>query len=140
MFGDYNKALVRRYIDEVWNERGEAAPFFAPHYRRHLTASSPALSALEQQQRIQDFRMAFPNLHFTIEDLFAENNRVVFRATMRVWHCGVLRGIAPSGKQVAVTELDIVHIEASVFVEQWGERDLFDLLGQLGFAESQLER
>jgi predicted ester cyclase len=127
-----NKALVRRYIDEVWNGRRPAAPFFTPHYQRHLTATSPTLTGAQQQQRIWDFQSAFPDLHFTIEDLFAEGDRVVFRATMRGTHSGMFQGIAPTGRQAAVTVLDIVRLERDEFAEQWGGPDLFDLLQQLG--------
>lgn len=41
------------------------------------------LTAVEQQQRIASFRTAFPDRHFTVEDVVAEGDRVVFRATMR---------------------------------------------------------
>lgn len=129
---DTNKLLVRRYIDEVWNGRQPAIPFFAPHYQRYLTAPAPALTGVEQQQRITAFHHAFPDLHFTIDDLLAEDDRVVFRATMRGTHRGAFRGIAPTGKQITVRVIDVVRIEQGMFAEQWGGPDLLDLLEQLG--------
>lgn len=127
-----NKALVQRYIDEVWNDRRPAAPFFAPHYRRHLAATAPALTGAEQQRRIHAFQAAFPDLRFTVEDLIAEGDRVVFRATMRGTHGGHFRDIAPTGKPITVAVLDIVRVEEGAFAEQWGGPDLFDLFEQLG--------
>ena len=131
-----NKTLVQQYIDEVWNGRQPAAPFLTPHYQRHLTATTPALSGAEQQQRIRDFQTAFPDLHFTIEDMVAEDDRVVFRATIRGAHGGAFRGIAPTGRRITVTVIDVVRIEDGRFAEQWGGPDLFDLLQQLGAAVS----
>lgn len=132
MSAENHKAFVRRYVDEVWNGQQVATPFFAPHYRRYLSATAAALTAAEQQQRIAGFHRAFPDLHFTIEDLLAEGDRVVFRATMRGTHRGVFRDVAPTGKPVAITVLDIVRIEGGLFAEQWGGPNLWDLLQQLG--------
>ncbi len=129
---DDHKALVRRYIDEVWNGSQPAAPFFAPHYKRYVTATAVSLTGAEQNQRIIIFHSAFPDLHFTIDDLFAEDDRVVFRVTMRGTHQGRFGTIAATGKQVTVTVLDVVRIEQGVFAEHWGGPDLFDLLQQLG--------
>ena len=129
---DDHKALVRRYIDEVWNGGQPAAPFFAPHYKRYVTATAVPLTGAEQNQRIISFHRAFPDLHFTIDDLFAEGDRVVFRVTMRGTHQGRFGTVAPTGKQVTVTVLDVVRIEQGVFAEHWGGPDLFDLLQQLG--------
>ena len=127
-----HRALVQRYIDEVWNGRQPAAPFFAPGYRRHLAATVPPLTGAEQEQRIIDFQAAFPDLHFTIKDLVAEGDRVVFRATMRGTHQGLFRDIAPTGRPIAVAVLEIVRVADGAFAEQWGGPDLLDLLQQLG--------
>lgn len=132
MSTEKHKALVRRYIDEAWNGGQPAAPFFAPHYKRYVTATAVPLTGAEQEQRIKGFQSAFPNLYFTIDDLFAEGDRVVFRVTMRGTHQGIFRNIAPTGKQVTIAVLDVVRIEAGLFTEHWGGPDLFDLLQQLG--------
>lgn len=135
-----NKALVRRYIDEVWNEGQPALFFFAPHYRRYLGATAPPLTGAEQQERIAGFRAAFPDLHFTLEDLLAEGDRVVFRATMRGTHRGMFAGIAPTNKPVAVAVLAIVRIDGEVFVEQLGGPSLRELFEQLGAGNEAIQQ
>lgn len=40
MSADNHKDLARRYIEEVWNDGKPAAPFFAPHYKRYITATA----------------------------------------------------------------------------------------------------
>ena len=129
-----NKALVRRYIDDVWHAGGPVGAFFAPHYRRHLAPSLPPLSGAEQGARITAFRAAFPDLRFTIEDLVAEGDRVVFRATLRGTHQAPFRGVAPTGRPVAIAVLDVVRLEDGRFAEHWGGPDLLDTLRQLGVA------
>ena len=131
MSADNHTILVQRYIDEVWNGGQSATLFFAPHYKRYVTAIAVPLSGAEQQ-RIMSFQRAFPDLHFSIDDLLADGDRVVFRATMRGTHLGRFRTIVPTGKHVTVAVLDVVRVEQGLFVEHWGGPDPFDLLQQLG--------
>ena len=133
MSAEENKALVRHYIEVVWNQRNVAAldELLAPNYQRYVSATAAPLSREGQRQRITGFHTAFPDLHFTIEDLLAEGDRVTLRGT----HQGVFpffQGIAPTGKQVTISVLDVVRVEGKKFAEQWGGPDLFDLLKQLG--------
>ena len=70
-----------------------------------------------------------------IEDLVAEGDRVTFLATLRGTHQGLfpfLQGIAPTGKRITISVLDVVRVERQKFAEQWGGPDLFDLFQQLG--------
>ncbi|MBV8212735.1 MAG: ester cyclase [Verrucomicrobia bacterium] len=136
MSAEENKELVRHYIEAVWNQRNIAAldELLAPNYRRYVSATAAPLSREGQRQRINGFHTAFPDLHFTIEDLLAESDRVTFRVTLRGTHQGVFpffQGIAPTGKQVTISVLDVVRVEGKKFAEQWGGPDLFDLLRQL---------
>lgn len=137
MSAEEKKALVRRSIEVVWNQRNTAVldELLAPHYQRHISATAAPLSSEGQRQRITGFHTAFPDLHFTIEDLFAEGYRVIFRATLRGTHQGpfpLLQGTAPTGKQVTICVLDVVRVAGGKFAEHWGGPDLLDLLQQPG--------
>ena len=137
MSPEENKALVRRYIEVVWNQKKTEAldELLAPNYRRYVSATSAPLSREGQRQRITGFHHAFPDLHFMVEDLFAEGDRVTFRVTMRGTHEGpfpYLQGVPPTGKKVTIAVLDVIRVEQGKFAEQWGGPDLFDLLQQLG--------
>ena len=49
-----------------------------------------------------------------IEDLVAEGDRVTFLATLRGTHQGLfpfLQGIAPTGKRITISVLDVVRLE-----------------------------
>jgi predicted ester cyclase len=83
-----------------------------------------------KKQRINGFHTAFPDLHFALEDLLAEGDRVTFRVTLRGTHQGVFpfsQGIVPTGKPVTISVLDVVRVEGKRLAEQWGGPDLFDL-------------
>jgi steroid delta-isomerase-like uncharacterized protein len=129
-----HKALVRSYIEEVWTKGNLAAVdlYFGPDYRRHLSPTSEPLLLDGQKQRLADFRSAFPDARITIEDVFAEDNYVIFRSTMSGTHRGVFRGIQPTGKTITIALIDIIRVERGKFVEHWGGPDLFDLLQQVG--------
>jgi len=134
MSAEVNKALVGQYLDEVWQKRNPAAvdEFLAPNYKRYLSPTASPLTLDGQRQRLAGFRAAFPDIQLTIEDMFAEGDRVAFRSTIRGTHQGVFQGIAPTGKHVMVALIDVVRVENGKVVEHWGGPDLWDLLQQLG--------
>jgi predicted ester cyclase len=128
------KALVRSYIEEVWTRGNLDAVdrFLSPNYRRHLSPTAEPLLLDGQKQRLAGFHSAFPDIRIIIEDVFSEDDYVIFRSTMSGTHRGIFQGIEPTGKSVVVTLIDIIRVEHGKFVEHWGGPDLFDLLKQLG--------
>ena len=134
MSDEQNKALLHRYMQEVWDKENPAAvdDFLAPTYIRHRSPTLPPLTREGQKQLLTGFRSAFPDVSITIEEVIAERDKVAFRSTMRGTHRGEFMGISPTGCEVTVSLLDVVRIENGKFVEQWGGPDTYDLLKQLG--------
>ena len=129
-----NKSLVRRYLDEVWQKGNVMAAdeFLAPNYRRYLSPTAAPLDVAGQKQRLAGFRAAFPDIQITLEDIFAEGDRVAFRSTMRGTHQGAFLGLAPTGRAVTVSLVDVMRVENGRLVEHWGGPDLLNLAQQLG--------
>jgi predicted ester cyclase len=132
---DDNKALVRRFIDYINND--PFAPideFFATSYAYH-NSSMPDVKDLSS---LKDFNAAayrvFPDIRFTIEDMVAEGDKVVYRASARGTHKGEFMGIAPTGKQVTLTSIVISRIANGKFQEDWESLDGIYVLQQLGAA------
>jgi len=134
MSAEENKALLHRYIEAVWDKQNPAAvdDFLSPNYKRHRSPTKPPLTREEQKQLLSQFRAAFPDIQLTVEEVIAEDDRIAFRSTIRATHQGELFGIEPTGKQIIVGLVDVIHIENGKFVEQWGGPDLLDLVQQLG--------
>jgi predicted ester cyclase len=131
-----NKALVCRLLDRIrdkgtWDQ-AIMEEFFAPSYRRHLTPTTPPLTAEGQRERAARLRTAFPDARATLEDIVAEGDRVAYRLTIHGTHEGAFLGVAPTRKRVTVSFTAIVRIEAGKIVEEWGGLDQIDLLRQLG--------
>lgn len=129
-----NKVLFWQYLEQVWERQNLAMidEFLAPHYKRHRSPTSAALTRDGQKQLLTQFRTAFPDIQISVEEIIAEENRIAVRSIMSGTHHGEFFGIAPTGNNIEVNLLDIFHIEDGKFVEQWGGPDMLSLFQQLG--------
>ena len=121
MSAEENKAIIRRLIEEVWS-RGNTAVIdevIATDYVDHTpTTDIPGSEAFKQL--VRGFRTAFPNLRITVEDMFAEGDKVVARWKALGTHEGNFRGIAPTGNQMTVTGTHVYRLTSGKLVERWG--------------------
>ncbi len=129
-----NKALVRRYVEEVGNEGNlELAEEIFDSYLAHQPDGSVLERGPEDVKRFMgEFRSAFPDFHTTIEDQIAEGDKVVTRWRMRGTHQGEFRGIAPTGKELEITGIGIFRFSGGKVVESWDNFDQLGMLQQLG--------
>ncbi len=132
MSTEENKAIDRRFTEEVWN-RGNLAvvdELMSADYNGH----DPMMPAGSEgfKQYVLMYRSAFPDVHLTIEDQIAEGDTVVSRWTARGTHKGELMGIPPTGKQVTVTGMNIERVANGKLVEGWSNYDTLGMLQQLG--------
>jgi steroid delta-isomerase-like uncharacterized protein len=127
-----NKANVRRGFEAV-NQKKLAVfdELLTPDIVVH-TASTTNQGLEAYKQVLSMYMTAFPDLHFTIEDMIADGDTVVVRYTTRGTHQGNFMGIPPTGKQVSVTGMFIDRIVNGKAVEQWINGDDLGLLQQLG--------
>jgi steroid delta-isomerase-like uncharacterized protein len=77
-------------------------------------------------------REVFPDLHITIDDQVAENDRVATRWTAAMTHQGSLTGEPPTGKAVTLAGITIDRFADSRIVEAWRSMDTLHLLGAIG--------
>jgi len=134
---EQNKALVRRFYDEVYLGRNSAATdgYVSDNYIEHLRMPPGLPSGIEGIKILQvAFFAAFPDLQLTITWMVAEDDMVVAHYTATGTHQGEMAGIAPTGKRVSFTGMDGIRIVDGKFVEHWGNMDEMALMGQLGAA------
>jgi predicted ester cyclase len=129
-----NKALTRRFYDEVFNKKRPAAfdEFCDPHFLDHNPEPGQAPGLEGVRQSLATFFKAFPDMRLTVEDMIAEGDKVVSRVSVRGTHTGEFQGLAPTHKPVTVSGIDIVRIEGGKAVERWGSFDMLGLMQQLG--------
>lgn len=130
-----NKELARRYYAELWDQgRLELAEELVhPHHVDHNPPIPGHGRGREDVvHHISVFREAFPDITVSIDELVAEGDRVVERVTMRGTHLGPFLGIAPTGRYVEVTGVNVCRIEDGQVAERWGMTDGMGMLQQLG--------
>ena len=127
-----NTALVRRYVEDVWNKGDLAAldALIRPNYVQHTRGVAQGREGMKAF--FSSFRASFSGINSTVEDLVAEGDRVMWRSTIRATQTGSFRGIPPTGKEIIVTAMTIIRVENRQFAESWGEQDNLALLRQLG--------
>jgi len=132
-----NKALMRRWFEEVWNKgRAEAIPeMFADEGIAHGLSDDPA-SPLRGPAGFlpfhAQFREAFPNIEVVVEDQIAEGDRVATRCSVRGKHAGDSLGFAATGSPVEFTGITITRIKDGKIVEAWNNFDFMKMYRQLG--------
>lgn len=130
-----NKALTRRYFEEVFNERNLQAvdELYATDYVLHDPALPQEAQGLEGARRATDmYLQAFPDVRTTVEDQVAEGDKVATRWRAVGTHQGELMGIAPSGNRVVVTGIQVDRISGGKIEETWANYDALGMMQQLG--------
>jgi len=79
---------------------------------------------------------AYPDLHVTVEDLIAEEGKLVARNTVTGTHQGEYMGSPPTGKSVTYNEIFIVRFVKGRIAETWGVVDVLSQMKQLGVIQA----
>jgi len=133
-----NAALVRRFYEEIFTlgHLDAADELVAADFVEHIPSPLPA-QPTQGPKAVKWFasmyRTAFPDLHVSIEDLMAIDDKIVTRVTWHGTHKGQLLGTDPTDKHVDIAGIDISRVAEGKLVEHWGEIDVLGGLFQLGF-------
>jgi len=131
---EQNKALGRRWVEEIWG-KGNLAVIDEIYATNFIWNWAPPGVTPDREGYKQIVTMnfaAFADVKCTLEDVIAEGDKVVVRWTWRGTHKGEYMGIAPTGKQVTLTGIGIVRIEGGKAIEEWGEMNMMGMMQQLG--------
>lgn len=132
---EQNKALFRRMVEEVFNQRnvGLIDEILSTDFveREELPPGVPSGREGVKQLTLM-FHSAFPDFKATIDDMIAEGDKVVVRMTWRGTHKGEFMGIPATDKNVSFEVIDIVRFAGDKFAEHWGMMDNASLMQQLG--------
>ena len=135
-----DKALVRRYLEEVWSggDPVAVADILSPDYilrsdqRTTIPEAQRGADLQGVQHAIAMYRTAFPDLRIIVERLISEGDMVVAEWTAHATHSGPLRGVPPTGKQVTYTGVCIYRIAGGKIAEEHYFGDRLGLWQQLG--------
>jgi steroid delta-isomerase-like uncharacterized protein len=132
-----NKAIVRRWIEEVWGKRALDAidDLFAADY----AVNGQVIGPEGVRQGVAWLRTTFHDASIRVDDLIAEGDKVVMRWTLEGTHRGAFMGVAPTGKQVRLTGINIYRVVDKRILENHESVDVFGMLRQLGMAVAPAE-
>jgi len=119
--GNANKALARRWFEDVINRRDLDAidAVYAEDYVHHGARGVDLRGRDAARRFAASILAASSDRHAVVEDQVAEGDRVVTRFRSTGHHTGVFRGLAPTGKLWTTTGIDISRIENGRIVEDW---------------------
>jgi predicted ester cyclase len=126
--------VIERYFGELFNQgRVElVAELLDPAYVNR--SASPGLPPGREGVVVvvEALRRAFPDLHYTIEDLVVGPDAVAVRTILRGTHRGDLFGLPPTGRRVEVDQITIERFSAGRIVEHHRVTDELAMMRQLG--------
>jgi steroid delta-isomerase-like uncharacterized protein len=135
------RALFQRYFDAGTNEGdlGVVDEVFAEDYLHHDPANPDPRGVKGRdgvREHIITLRTAFPDIAFHVDEMIAQEDKIVVRWNATLTHTGDYFGIPPTGKAATITGMNTWHVANGVAVEGWVNRDDLGLLQQLGIIPS----
>ncbi len=128
-----NKALIEKHINLSWNKGkfGLLQQLAAKNFRYQTTFKDGFRDFDGFVKYVEDIRYAVPDLEVTVEEIMAEDNKVITFSTF----CGSfnkpLFGMPANGKMIAFTAASIWVVCRGKILEQTTMVDLAGLQRQL---------
>ena len=132
-----NKALIRRWFEEVWNKGradaiGEMLAEDAVVNGLSEDAAKPLRGPAGFLPFHAQFREAFPGIEVVVEDTIAEGDLVAARCSVRGKHVGDSLGFKATQATAEFDGIAIVRVKDGKFVEAWNNFDFMRMYKQLG--------
>jgi predicted ester cyclase len=123
MSTEENKALIRKVVEEVYSQGNAAAVdrYYAPDWVLHDAPSNAGGDRQALKEVLGVIRGGFPDAHASVELVLAEGVLVASRTTAEGTHTREYFGVAPTGKRVRFTQLNIDRVRDGKIVESWSE-------------------
>ncbi len=130
---DLNKSVVRRMYEEALNngKLDVLDELAAPDYQEHNPFPGQPSGIEGLKARFADVVTGLdPN--YKLNQIIAEGDMVVVHWTMTGTHQGKIVGIAPTGRTVTFSGIDIYRLHDGKLAEHWHVIDSLQMLQQLG--------
>jgi steroid delta-isomerase-like uncharacterized protein len=129
-----NKAVIRRLVGEVYNEGNldVVDELVAPDLFDHAAVPEHQ-HGIDGFKHIMEWVRTFSSdVHYDIEDIIAEGEKVAVRMTQSGTHTGSVKGNPATGKSFSVDYVHWFRLEDGKVAEMWAVRDDLSRLEQLG--------
>lgn len=133
-----NVALVRRFVDQVWNKGNMAV--FDELVSSKIKVHDPLVGDIEgldaERNHVRSFRTAFPDFELTIDDIGAIGDKVYLRWSATGTHKGTLMGIPPTNRRGIVRGISMNRFDNGKLVDVYFAWDVYSMIEQLGLVPS----
>jgi hypothetical protein len=104
----------------------------APEFQPHFPGVPAPLPREAAKQFPGMFFSAFLNIHYSLDDVLVDGDRVAIRMTVRGTQQAEFEGFPPSGKDITIGSINLFHDADGKIIEQWVETDSLGMLQQIG--------
>ena len=137
-----NKKRAQAYLDAYENHNEgkieNLEDYVAEDVVNHDPVSGDEMEP-EEQRGIEPFRRhaesileGFPNLSFDVQDMIAEEDKVMVRLVLTGTHGGRAMGFEPTGKEIKFSSIIVYRFKDGKIIERWGESNSLGFLQQIG--------
>jgi predicted ester cyclase len=112
MSEEQNKAIVRRFFEEVWNQQKDDV--IDEIFASTIIFNGQAITRDALKQALAGRRHAFSDIHVTVDDQVAEGEKM---STRRTWRA---------------TQISVVRFSQGRIVEDWAVAEELSILQQIG--------
>jgi predicted ester cyclase len=129
-----NKNVYRRVVDEVVNQGlfDVVDQLFEPTYVDHGAPPGLPQGLAGVKAVFGMFRTGFSDVHFTIDDMVAQDDIVATLVHGEGTNDGPFMGMPPTGRHARWRSVGFFRVRDGKIVEHWGIPDLLGLMIQLG--------
>lgn len=134
---DNNEEAIRIGVSviDAWNAHDPrlVAGHYAADYIGHDVGQARPLEGIDGiRLKVTLFLRAFPDAHFTIDEMTTQDNRLVIRWTARGTHKGRMMNIPPTGRAVSISGASFVTLKDGMIHRSYYLWDMAGMLRQMG--------
>jgi steroid delta-isomerase-like uncharacterized protein len=130
-----HKNTVRRLYEEVWNKRRLEVVnelVFPSHALAGPNFVGSSIGPDAYKEQVLLFFTSFPDLHFKVEDIIAEGDKVVSCWTISGTHKGEFMGVPATSRKVCIDGITIHQVSNGKIMDSQVSWDVWGMMQQLG--------
>lgn len=133
---EQHRAIALRFLNEGWGTRSDWQAVWdeivSPDVVHHFNSEPKPIVGLAKNKAFNSTLFdGFPDIVHTLQAMVAEDDKVVYRTTLKGTHTGEFLGMPPTGKTAQINDFTMLRISDGKILEWWYDCNLLALMQQL---------